>query len=90
MKEYITKDDLNKFRNLLLQDLEKMIQKDMDITSSSNKNEKNQWLRSKAVRNMLTISDASLRNLRITGKVKNKKIMGSYYYNKADLLNLFK
>ncbi len=90
MKEYITKDDLNKFRKLLLQDLEKMIQKDMDIISSSNQNEKNQWLRSKAVRNMLTLSDASLRNLRITGKVKNKKIMGSYYYNKADLLNLFK
>jgi len=90
MKEYITKDDLNKFRKLLLQDLEKMIKKDMDVTSSSNQNEKNQWLRSKAVRNMLTLSDASLRNLRITGKVKNKKIMGSYYYNKADLLNLFK
>ena len=90
MKEYITKDDLNKFRKLLLQDLEKMIKKDMDVISLSNQNEKNQWLRSKAVRDMLTLSDASLRNLRITGKVKNKKIMGSYYYNKADLLNLFK
>ncbi|WP_313375344.1 hypothetical protein [Chishuiella sp.] len=36
------------------------------------------------------MSAATLQNLRISGKIRSRKIMGSYYYNKLDLENLFK
>jgi hypothetical protein len=47
------------------------------------------WLRSKAIRQMMDISPATLQNLRITGQIRHKKIMGSYYYNRSDLQKLF-
>ncbi|WP_394366102.1 helix-turn-helix domain-containing protein [Sphingobacterium faecium] len=47
------------------------------------------WLRSKAIRKMMDISPATLQNLRITGKIRHKKVMGSYYYNRSDLQKLF-
>jgi len=37
----------------------------------------------------MNISLATLQNLRITGKIRYTKIMGSYYYSKGDLMQLF-
>ena len=48
-----------------------------------------EWLRSKVIRNSLNISAATLQNLRMSGKIRFKKIMGSYYYSKIDLENFF-
>ncbi|MBF4472429.1 hypothetical protein [Flavobacterium sp. HJJ] len=45
--------------------------------------------KSRVVRKLMDMSAASLLNLRITRKVRFKKVLGSYYYNKSDLMNLF-
>jgi hypothetical protein len=37
----------------------------------------------------MSVSPATLQNLRITGKIGFKKVMNSYYYSRTDLLNLF-
>jgi len=49
-----------------------------------------EWLRSRVVRKMMDMSPGTLQNLRVRGKVRYKKVMGSYYYNRADLQKLFK
>ncbi|MDV4042985.1 DNA-binding protein [Elizabethkingia anophelis] len=84
--EPITKDDLRQLRMLLLDDIEKLLNsKEKPLLQS----ESPEWLRSKAVRKILNISASSLQNLRITGKIRYKKILGSYYYSNTDLLKLF-
>ncbi|WP_346432738.1 hypothetical protein [Flavobacterium piscisymbiosum] len=38
---------------------------------------------------MLDISPGSVQNLRVRGKVRFKKVLGVYYYNREDLQKLF-
>jgi hypothetical protein len=83
--ENITQDDLRQFRILLLNDIEQLIEKKL----ASNGEEEQEWLRSKAIRRIMNISAATLQNIRIAGKIRYRKIMGSYYYSRTDLLNLF-
>lgn len=88
MESNITHEDLKQFRELLIKDFEKLLStkgedKETDIVENL------EWLRSKAMRRIMDISPGTLQNLRVTGKVRYKKIMGSYYYNKLDVLNLF-
>lgn len=85
--ESITKDDFRQFRMLLLNDIEQLIDKKITTTvSTSNEQE---WLRSKSIRNIMDISPGTLQNIRIAGKIRFRKIMGSYYYSRTDLLKLF-
>lgn len=86
MEEFVTKDDLRQFRMLLLNDIEKLIERKTD---GQGKEEDLEWLRSKAIRRIMDISPGTLQNLRITGKVKFRKVMGSYYYKKSDVSKLF-
>lgn len=86
MDENITKEDLRQF-GLLLQD--KMQQIFMQLNCSQNESVEPQWLKSKAVRRLLDISAGSVKNLRISHKVRFKKVLGSYYYNREDLQKLF-
>lgn len=85
--ENITKQDLSNLKNEIISEIKLL------ITNCSIQNEKNnmnwEWLRSKAVRKILEISPATLQNLRISSKIRSKKIMGSYYYNSTDLKRLF-
>lgn len=80
--EQLTKNDLEALRTRLLFDIEQIL----DRKGSSPEFE---WLRSKAIRKLMDISPATLQNIRIAGKIRYKKIMGSYYYNKTDLMKLF-
>jgi len=86
MSEYITKDDLRQFGLVMMNDFRKII-------ADSNKDQNNklalEWLKSRAVRKLLDISAGSLQNLRVTGKIRFKKVLGSYYYSRADIMNLF-
>lgn len=86
MNDNITKDDLRQFGLLLVEQFKQ-------ITENNRKNEDDslnpEWLKSRVVRKLLDMSAASLQNLRISGKVRCKKVLGSYYYNKSDLMNLF-
>ena len=85
MNEQVTKDDLRQFGMLIIGEVKKIIQ--------SGPGEKNdlhpEWLKSRVVRKLLDMSAGSLQNLRITGKVRFKKVLGSYYYSKADIMDLF-
>jgi hypothetical protein len=86
MNDNLTKDDLRQFGLLLVEQFKQIIE------NNKNKEEGGlnpEWLKSRVVRKLMDMSAASLQNLRITGKVRFKKVLGSYYYSKSDLMNLF-
>lgn len=86
MNDNINKDDLRQFGLLLLDQFKQIIK------NNQNKDDDDlnpEWIKSRVVKKLMDMSAASLQNLRITGKVRFKKILGSYYYNKSDLMNLF-
>ncbi|MCT4223138.1 helix-turn-helix domain-containing protein [Elizabethkingia anophelis] len=87
MENSLTKEDLRQFSIKILNDITTLIDKQTKLTA--NNEVQIEWLRSKSVKKLLDISYGTLQNLRITGKIRHKKIMGSYYYNKSDLLKLF-
>lgn len=82
--EILSKQDLEIFRIKIISDIERLLE-----TTNNHTTKEFDWLRSKAVRKMMDISPATLQNLRITGKIRYKKVLGSYYYNKTDLQKLF-
>lgn len=86
MKEPITKEDLWQFAAEIIREVKKITR------SLSNEDDgiSNEWLKSKTVRKMLDISPGTLQNIRVTGKIRYKKVLGSYYYSKSDIQNLFK
>lgn len=75
--EVITREDLNEFRSLLLNDLKEIIQ--------LKPQQQKQWLKSNEVRKLLNISPGTLQNLRINGTITYTKIGGILYYSSADL-----
>lgn len=82
----ITKEDLEILRQKIVKQIELILDNKLESAESLGGFD---WLRSKAIRKMMDISPATLQNFRIKGKIRYKKVMGSYYYNKADLLKLF-
>ncbi|ASW73911.1 DNA-binding protein [Chryseobacterium piperi] len=47
------------------------------------------YSRSKTIRQIMNISPGTLQNIRVAGKIRFRKVMGSYYYSRTDLLKLF-
>lgn len=86
MEDGVTKEDLRQFGMLLIGTIRKIIEGSKHEDKAHIEVE---WLKARVVRKMLDISPASLQNLRITGKVKYKKVLGSYYYNRGDIMGLF-
>ncbi|MFD2602949.1 DNA-binding protein [Flavobacterium suzhouense] len=86
MSESITKEDLHEFGTMLLHNLHKAMK---NSVAEQKKEDQPEWLKSKTVRKLMDMSPGSIQNLRITGRVRFKKVMGSYYYNRSDLLALF-
>jgi len=78
--EIITREDLNEFRILLLNDLKEII--------NSKPQQPKEWLKSNEVRKLLNISPGTLQNLRITGTLSYTKIGGIMYYNHTDINKL--
>lgn len=87
MEEIVTKEDLRQFGISLLDSVRTIIK---DNNREKTESVKPEWVKSKAVRKLLDISAGSLQNLRTTQKVRFKKVLGSYYYNREDLEKLFK
>jgi len=75
--EVITREDLNEFRSLLLNDLKQLIQPQSQQIK--------QWLKSNEVRKLLNISPGTLQNLRINGTLSFTKFGGIMYYNYSDI-----
>ncbi|REH01002.1 MerR family transcriptional regulator [Flavobacterium aquicola] len=86
MEEIITKEDLRQFGLLLLDSMRSIIKESHGKAETA----EGEWLKSKAVRKLLDISAGTIQNLRMTQKVRFKKVLGSYYYNREDILKLFK
>jgi hypothetical protein len=78
--EVITREDLNQFRSLLLNDLKEIIY--------SKPNPSKQWLKSSEVRKLLNISPGTLQNLRINGTLSYTKIGGTMYYKYEDIVKM--
>jgi len=75
--QIITIEDLNEFRNLLLNDLKEIIQSKPQQTK--------QWLKSNEVRKLLNISPGTLQNLRNNGTLSYTKIGDIMYYHNTDI-----
>ena len=75
--EVITREDLNEFRSLLLNDLKQLIQPQSQQIK--------QWLKSNEVRKLLNISAGTLQDLRINGTLSFTKVGGIMYYNYSDI-----
>lgn len=80
--EIITKEDLQKFRLQLLEDLTRMLSG--AVQPQTNK----EWLRSSEVRTMLGISHGTLQSLRAKNILPHRKVGGLMYYKYQDILKL--
>lgn len=78
--EIITKEDLNEFRELLLNDIKVLLGR-----SSS---DQPKWLKSYQVKNMLKVSPGTLQNLRVNGTLRFTKIGGILYYKHEDIIKI--
>lgn len=78
--EVLTREDLQDFRKLLLNDLKELLK----VSASKNK----KWLKSPEVRTLLDISPGTLQNLRINGTLSYTKIGGTIYYDNDDIEKL--
>jgi DNA-directed RNA polymerase subunit F len=86
MEENVTKEDLQQFRLLITNEIRQMLE---NIYSLRENTIRPKWLKGKVVRKLLDISPGSLQNLRISGKLSFKKLLGTYYYSKEDIETLF-
>jgi hypothetical protein len=87
MNDNATKDDLRQFGLLLIDQIKQLMHENKQANIDSIDPE---WIKSHVVKKLMDMSAASLQNLRISRKIRFKKVLGSYYYNKSDLMNLFK
>ncbi|GAA3989374.1 hypothetical protein FHS10_000352 [Mucilaginibacter dorajii] len=78
--ELITKEDLEVFRRLLLNDIKLLLSEKIEDNKT--------WLRCSDVRRMLKISTGTLQNLRISGKLKSQKVGGIHFYRLTDIENM--
>ena len=78
--EIVTKEDLQEFKNDLLQELKNLL-----LPKSNNQK---QWLRSADVKALLKISSGTLQKMRINGTLRYSKVGGTLYYNYEDIEKL--
>jgi len=88
MEGGLNKDDLRQFGLVLKNEIRKMLEI-QNSTQTEHTEIYPGWIKSRKVRSMLDMSAGTLQNLRISGKVRYKKVLGSYYYNETDLRALF-
>lgn len=78
--EVITKEDLQAFRNDLLNDIKGLLGKKIEAPK--------EWLKAAEVRKLLKISAGTLLTLRATGRLQYSKIGGTYYYRYQDIQSM--
>lgn len=82
--ELVTKDDLEVFRMRLIADLSSLLKTNNELPIQA------EWVKSKVVREMLSVSPGTLQNLRIAGKINPVRIEGTWYYSTKEVNGLFK
>jgi len=78
--EIITREDLNEFRELLLNDIKALLGK--------SPSDHPKWIKSYQVKNLLKISPGTLQNLRVNGTLRFTKIGGILYYKYEDIIKV--
>jgi hypothetical protein len=78
--EIITKEDLQAFREDLLNDIRSILGKKVEVPK--------EWLKAAEVRRLLKISAGTLLTLRATGKLRYSKIGGTYYYHYQEIQSM--
>ncbi|MCC8407667.1 helix-turn-helix domain-containing protein [Mucilaginibacter sp. UR6-1] len=78
--EIITKEDLQVFKEELLSDIRKIIDRKEQPAG--------EWLRSSQVRRMLNISPNTLQALRISGKLNYSKVGSIFFYKLEEIRKL--
>jgi hypothetical protein len=78
--EILTKQDLNEFRTLLLNDFREILQLKPQQTKK--------WLKSSEVRKLLNISPGTLQTLRLNKTLSYTKVGGIIYYGYQDIEKL--
>lgn len=81
--EFITKEDLDQFKQELFSELRRPGQRLHKIS------EQKEWLKSYEVRKLLSISFGTFQGLRNTGKLKFIKVGGLMFYKDDDVAALF-
>jgi hypothetical protein len=76
--DLLTKDDLYNLKNEIINELRNFFKP----------HEKENWLKSIEVKELLGCSDSSLQKHRISGRLPYTKLSGTYYYKKNDIENL--
>jgi len=76
--EFVTKQDLNSMRKLIVDDLKKILEVE--------DKPKERWIKSKAAREMLQCSPGTLNKLK--QKIKHNKIEGTLYWSKDSILEM--
>ena len=79
--EVVTKEDLQKFRLQLLDDIRQMLYTETHKPIKP-------WLKNSEVRKLLSISANTVQRLRIGGKLRSTKIGGIHYYKYEDIERL--
>lgn len=81
--ELITRDDLERFKKELLEELRRHYPH-----PRKQGQEHREWLKSYEVRKMMGISPGTLQNLRLNGTLRYTKIGGLMYYRYLDIRKL--
>ncbi len=82
-QEILTKEDLRIFRVQLMDDLNKIM-----AQTNTNPDQHSRGYKTKDVRKLLGCSTNKLVSLRISGKLRSKKVGGTVYYCRNDVERL--
>lgn len=77
----VTPEDLEAFRERLLEDIKKMI-------APKQERQYARKIKSTEVRKLLDISPGKLHTLRVNGSLKAKKVGGTFYYDYDEVMKL--
>ncbi len=82
MEKNLTKEDLKQFKLELLDEIKTILR---DLGPGQESPDDGGWIKGRSVRKRLAVSPGTLQNLRVAGKLRFKKVMGTYYYSAQDV-----
>jgi len=77
----ITPEDLNEFKDDLLENIKKLINRESGASAKK-------WLKSPEVRKLLGLSTGTLQNFRINGTLPYTKMGGVIYYDYEEIMKV--
>ncbi len=81
--DFITKNDLEQFRLKIIEDIDNILKENLKLSD-----ERPVGYKTADAKRILKCSTNKLISLRISRRIRTKKIGGTLYYNKEDIKNL--